>query len=56
MLVGTSGIVQKAIDAGKTLQQIKAEGLPEKYKSWSVPTLTTDRWLEILYNGLQRQE
>jgi cyclase len=56
MLVETSGIVQKAIDSGKTLQQIKEEGLPEKYKSWAVPTITSDRWLEILYNGLKRPE
>lgn len=53
MLVETSGIVQKAIDAGKTLQQIKADGLPEKWKNWEAPTLKTDRWLEILYNGLK---
>src|SRR3954471_13287750 len=56
MLVETSGIVQKAIDSGKTLQQIKEKGLPEKYKSWAVPTITSDRWLEILYNGLKRPE
>src|SRR6185369_17696163 len=43
MLVETSGIVQKAIDAGKTLDQVKAEGLPDKYKSWAVPTLSTAR-------------
>ena len=53
MLVETSGIVQKAIDAGKSLQQIKAEGLPDKWKSWEAPTLKTDRWLEMLYNGLK---
>jgi glyoxylase-like metal-dependent hydrolase (beta-lactamase superfamily II) len=53
MLVETSGIVEKAIAAGKTLEQVKAEGLPEKWKSWAVPTLTTARWLEILYRGLQ---
>ena len=53
MLVETSAIVQKAIDAGKTLEQIKAEGLPERFKRWEAPTLKTDRWLEILYNGLK---
>ena len=52
MLVETSGIVEKAIAAGKTLDQIKADGLPEKWKGWAVPTLTTARWLEILYRGL----
>src|SRR3954465_7565107 len=53
MLVATSAIVQKAIDAGKTLEQVKEQGLPEQWKSWEAPTLKTDRWLEILYNGLK---
>jgi glyoxylase-like metal-dependent hydrolase (beta-lactamase superfamily II) len=52
MLVETSGIVEKAIAAGKTLDQIEADGLPEKWKSWAVPTMTTARWLEILHRGL----
>jgi cyclase len=55
MLVETSGIVQKAIDDGKTLDEIKAAGLPDKWKSWAVPTLSTARWLELLYNGLRRR-
>jgi len=53
MLIETSGIVEKAIVSGKTLDQIKTDGLPEKWKSWAVPTLTTARWLEILYSGLK---
>ncbi|MBI3414471.1 MAG: MBL fold metallo-hydrolase [Verrucomicrobia bacterium] len=53
MLVETSGVVQKAIDAGRTIDQIKADGLPEKWKNWEAPTLKTDRWLEILYRGLK---
>ena len=53
MLIETSGIVEKAIADGKTLEQVKADGLPEKWKSWEAPTLKTDRWLEILYRGLK---
>lgn len=53
MLVETSGIVEKAIADGKTLEQVKADGLPAKWKSWEAPTLKTDRWLEILYRGLK---
>jgi cyclase len=56
MLVETSAIVQKAIDAGKTLDQVKTEGLPDQYRSWAVPSLTTARWLEILYTGLKRAD
>ena len=55
MLVETSGIVEKAIAQGRTLEQIKADGLPDKWKTWAVPTLTTDRWLEILYRGLSKK-
>jgi len=53
MLVETSGIVQKSIDQGKSLEQVKEEGLPAKWKNWAVPTLSTTRWLELLYNGLK---
>ena len=55
MLVETSGIVGKAIAAGKTLDQIKADGLASKWKSWEAPTLSPSRWLEILYQGLTRK-
>lgn len=56
MLVETSGIVEKAIAAGKTLDQIKADGLPEKWNSWAAPpNMPTARWLEILYRGLSRK-
>jgi glyoxylase-like metal-dependent hydrolase (beta-lactamase superfamily II) len=55
MLVETSAIVGKAIAAGKTLDEIKADGLPPKWKSWEAPTLSTSRWLEILYQGLTRK-
>jgi cyclase len=55
MLIETSGIVEKAIAAGKTLDQVKADGLPDKWKSWEAPTLNTARWLDILYRGLSRK-
>ena len=55
MLVETSGIVGKAIAAGKTFDPIKADGLPAKWKSWEAPTLSTSRWLEILHQGLTRK-
>jgi len=55
MLVETSGLVEQAIASGKTLEQIKADGLPEKWKSWEAPTLNTSRWLEILHKGLSRK-
>ncbi|HUR45859.1 MAG TPA: MBL fold metallo-hydrolase [Candidatus Saccharimonadales bacterium] len=55
MLVETSSIVQQAIDAGKTLDEAKAAGLPDKWKSWAAPTLGTSRWIELLYKGLSKK-
>jgi glyoxylase-like metal-dependent hydrolase (beta-lactamase superfamily II) len=52
MLVATSGLVEKAVSAGKSLDQVKAEGLPDRWKKWEAPTLSVERWLEILYRGL----
>jgi cyclase len=56
MLKETTAIVQKEIDEGKSLEQIKSTGLPEKWKSWAVPTLSTSRWLEIVYTSLTRKK
>ena len=53
MLVETSGIVENAIAAGKSLDEVKAAGLPDKWKSWSAPTVNTARWIEMLYRGLK---
>lgn len=55
MLVETSGIVEKALAAGKSLQQVQADGLPEKWKGWSTSGVTTARWIELLYQGLKRR-
>jgi glyoxylase-like metal-dependent hydrolase (beta-lactamase superfamily II) len=52
MLVQTTDIVRQRIAAGKTLDQIKAEGLPEEWKSWGTGFIKTDRWLELIYNSL----
>jgi cyclase len=55
MLVATSGLVERAIAAGKTLDQVKADGLPDRWKRWEAPTLSVGRWLEILYRGLSHK-
>jgi len=54
MLVETSDIVRKRIAAGKTLEQIKAEGLPPEWKSWDGGFINNSRWLETLYNSLTK--
>jgi len=49
MLVETSGIVEKEIAAGKTLDQIKSGWLARKMEELGRPDSVTARWLEILY-------
>ena len=52
MLVQTTDIVRKRIAAGKTLDQIKAEGLPEEWKTWGGGFIKTDVWLTLIYTSL----
>jgi len=52
MLVETTEIVRKRMAAGKTLDQIKAEGLPEEWKTWGSGFIKTDVWLTLVYHSL----
>ncbi|HEY6121069.1 MAG TPA: MBL fold metallo-hydrolase [Pyrinomonadaceae bacterium] len=53
MLLETTDIVRKKMAAGKTLDQIKAEGLPDEWKTWGTGFIKTDFWLEIVFNSLK---
>jgi cyclase len=55
MLVETTGIVRERMKAGKSLDQIKAEGLPEKWNSWGTGFIKTPVWIQTLYQGLSGQ-
>jgi hypothetical protein len=52
MLLETTEVVRKKMAAGKPLDQIKAEGLPEEWKSWGTGFIKTDGWIEIVYKSL----
>ena len=56
MLVTTTDIVRQQIKAGKTLEQIKAAGLPDEWKTWGSGFIKTDRWLETVYRSLTSQK
>ncbi len=51
MMQTTTEIVRKKMNARKTLEQIKKEGLPEEWKSWGTGFITTDLWIEIIYKS-----
>ncbi|MCE9670935.1 MBL fold metallo-hydrolase [Myxococcus stipitatus] len=54
MLRETVSLVRAKRDAGKTLEQVKAEGLPEKYKVYGEGFIKQDFWLETVYRGLEK--
>lgn len=54
MLVETIGIVRDRMKAGKTLEQIQTEGLPEKWKSWGGGFINTKTWINIVYQSFSK--
>lgn len=55
MLTETVSIVRKAITEGKTLKQVQAAGLPADYKDWGAGFINVNRWLQIMYNNLNKK-
>jgi glyoxylase-like metal-dependent hydrolase (beta-lactamase superfamily II) len=55
MLIETTTLVRDAIRGGKSLDQVKAAGLPDKWKDWGTGFINTSRWLEITYNSLSKK-
>jgi cyclase len=52
MLKETSAVVQKAIDAHKTLDQMKQEKILAPWAKWSGDFVNQDGFIETLYNSL----
>ena len=52
MLVDTRAVVEKAVQQGKTLDQLKQEKVLEPWKKWSGDFVTSDIFIETLYNDL----
>ena len=51
ILAETTLIVRKAMKEGKTLEQIKAAGLPEKFKEAGSGFIKTDAWIETIFKS-----
>ncbi len=54
MLVETVDIVRKQMQSGKSLDEIKAAGLPEKYKDWGSGFISTPVWIETIHRSLSK--
>ena len=55
MLLATIDIVRQRIAAGKSLDDIKKEGLPDEWKPWAAGFVKTDMWLELVYRSLSKK-
>jgi glyoxylase-like metal-dependent hydrolase (beta-lactamase superfamily II) len=55
MLVETSGLVKKSMAEGKSLDEIKTAGLPEKWQSYGTGFINTGRWIETIYNSASKK-
>ena len=51
-LAATVAIVRQRMKAGKTLEAIQAEGLPEQYKEWGGGFISTTVWLQTVHDSL----
>ena len=54
-IVETSKIVQDAMKAGKSLDEIKKAGLPEKYKEAGTGFIKTDMWIETIHRSYSKK-
>ncbi|HEY6186801.1 MAG TPA: MBL fold metallo-hydrolase [Pyrinomonadaceae bacterium] len=54
MLTETTAIVRQKMAAGKTLDQIKADGLPAEWQSWGTGFIKTDAWIQTIYRSLSK--
>lgn len=52
VLVETVDIVRKQVLAGKSLDEVKAAGLPAKYDSWGKGFISTPIWIETVYRSI----
>jgi cyclase len=55
MLSDSADVVQKQINEGKSLEQIKTAGLPERFNPWTKGFLPTPQWLELVYQSLEKK-
>lgn len=51
MLQETTTTITEKMEAGRSLEQIQAQGLADKWRKWSWDFVDTDKWIETVYNS-----
>ena len=54
-LVETSNLIQAEMKKGKSVDEIKKAGLPEKYKEWGSGFIKTDSWIAMVYASYSKK-
>jgi len=54
-LVETSNLIQDEMKKGKSVDEIKKTGLPEKYKEWGSGFVKNDFWIETVYKSYSKK-
>ncbi|HYP52986.1 MAG TPA: MBL fold metallo-hydrolase [Pyrinomonadaceae bacterium] len=54
MLVETTELIRARLRSGRTLEQAKAEGLPDKWREWGTGFVNTQDWIGTVYRSLQQ--
>jgi glyoxylase-like metal-dependent hydrolase (beta-lactamase superfamily II) len=54
-LIDTSNFIQAEMKKGKSADEIKKAGLPEKYKEWGSGFIKTDFWIDIVYRSYSKK-
>jgi len=54
MLIETVDVFRKQMQSGKSLDDIKAAGLPAKYDSWGKGFINTPTWIETIHKSLSK--
>lgn len=55
LLVESSQVVTDAMKAGKSVEEIKKAGLPEKFKDAGTGFIKTDMWIEIVHRSYSKK-
>ncbi len=54
MLAASADLVRKQMKAGKTLDEIKAAGVPDSLAAWANGFMKAPQWLELVYRSLEK--
>ena len=46
----SAALIRQGMAEGKSLEQLRAAGLPEKFKAWGSGFINPHRWIETIYN------